>query len=115
METEGIDFENLDLSDNALESVIAVERLCKSVCLETPLSHFSTAHDKHKTPNIYQPVPIGFLEGMELTTTINTNSKTGKQLEANSNCFSDKVNDTLHGRLHSDSPEFCNAVIYMGC
>jgi hypothetical protein len=53
METEGIDFENLDLSDNALESVIAVERLCKSVCLETPLSHFSTAHDKHKTPNIY--------------------------------------------------------------
>ena len=60
METEGIDLENLDLSDNALESVIAVERLCKSVCLETPLSHFSTVYDKHKTPNIYQPGPIGF-------------------------------------------------------
>jgi hypothetical protein len=115
METEGIDFEKLDLSDNALESAIAVERLCKSVCLETPLSHFATAYNKQKTLNLYQSVPNGVLEAMELSTTVNTNSNTGKELEASLKCFKDKVNDTLHGRLHSDSPEFCNAVIYMGC
>ncbi|KAH8518953.1 hypothetical protein H0E87_000701 [Populus deltoides] len=109
METEGIDFEKLDLSDNALESAIAVERLCKSVCLETPLSHFATAYNKHKTLNLYQSVPNGVLEAMELSTTVNTNSNTGKELEASLKCFDDKVNDTLHGRLHSDSPAFSNA------
>ena len=109
METEGIDFEKLDLSDNALESAIAVERLCKSVCLETPLSHFATAYNKHKTLNLYQSVPNGVLEAMELSTTVNTNSNTGKELEASLKCFNDKVNDTLHGRLHSDSPAFSNA------
>lgn len=109
METEGIDFEKLDLSDSALESAIAVERLCKSVCLETPLSHFATAYNKHKTLNLYQSVPNGLLEVMELSTTVNTNSNTGKELEASSKCFNDKVNDTFHGRLYSDSPAFTNA------
>ncbi|KAJ6309416.1 hypothetical protein OIU77_015215, partial [Salix suchowensis] len=109
METEGIDFEKLDLSDSALESAIAVERLCKFVCLETPLSHFATAYNKHKTLNLYQSVPNGLLEVMELSTTVNTNSNTGKELEASSKCFNDKVNDTLHGRLYSDSPAFTNA------
>ncbi|KAJ6301798.1 hypothetical protein OIU77_016003 [Salix suchowensis] len=109
METEGIDFEKLDLSDSALESAIAVERLCKSVCLETPLSHFASAYNKHKTLNLYQSVPNGLLEVMELSTTVNTNSNTGKELEASSKCFNDKVNDTLHGRLYSDSPAFTNA------
>jgi hypothetical protein len=46
---------------------------------------------------------------MELSTTVNTNSNTGKELEASLKCFKDKVNDTLHGRLHSDSPAFSNA------
>ncbi|KAJ6754061.1 TROPONIN I [Salix purpurea] len=76
METEGIDFEKLDLSDSALESAFAVERLCKSVCLETPLSHFATAYNKHKTLNLYQSVPNGLLEVMELSTTVNTNTFT---------------------------------------
>ena len=109
METEGIDFEKLDLSNNALESAMAVERLCKSVCLETPLSHFATAYNKHKTLNLYQSVPNGVLETMELSTTVNTNSNTGTELEASLKCFNDNVNDTLHGRLHSDSPAFSNA------
>ncbi|CAK7324493.1 unnamed protein product [Dovyalis caffra] len=109
VENEGTDFGQLVLSDNALASAIAVERLCKSVCLETPLCHFSSAFNKHKTLNLNHSVPNGVLEGMEMSTTVNMNSNTGKQLEASSNCFTDEVNDTLHGRLHSDSPALSNA------
>ncbi|GAV68824.1 Pkinase domain-containing protein/Lectin_legB domain-containing protein, partial [Cephalotus follicularis] len=63
---KGINFEKLDLTKSSVERACVLEQLCKSACLNTPLSHFSNTHKLHKTPKLYQSVPNGLLECMDL-------------------------------------------------
>lgn len=106
---EGINFDRLDLPDGAIERASVLERLCKSACLQTPLSHFSTTYELHKTLNLYQSIPTGLLESMEPRSTLNAIADTGKQLGTSSSCLNGEVNSAFHGRLHSDCLPFSNA------
>ncbi|WCJ33101.1 hypothetical protein M5689_014482 [Euphorbia peplus] len=62
---EGINFDKLDLLPNALRTGSNLEQFCKSVSMCTPFSH-STAYESYEALNLYQSIPNGLLEGMEL-------------------------------------------------
>ncbi|XP_048235126.1 uncharacterized protein LOC8266953 [Ricinus communis] len=106
---EGNSFDNLDLPPAELGRASVLERLCKSTCLHTPLSHFSATYNLHEALNFYQSIPNGLLEGMELRSTLNMNGDGCKQLGANDNFLDEEINHDLHGRSHSISLPLSNA------
>lgn len=93
---EGISF---DLPNTAIERASVLEQLCRSACMNTPLSCSSTSHKLHRIPNLYQSVPNGLLEGINMKNTLSMNS-TGKQLH--NGCLSEEVGFAFHGRSYSD-------------
>lgn len=95
---EGISFDKFDLSDTAIEHASILEQLCRSACMNSPLSCSSTTYHSHTIPSLYQSVPNGLLEGMNLRSTFSMND-TGKQLS--SSCLSEEV-DCFHERSYSD-------------
>ena len=95
---EGISFDKFDLSDTAIERASILEQLCRSACMQTPLSCSSTTYHSRTIPSLYQSVPKGLLEGMNLRSTFSMND-TGKQLS--SSCLSEEV-DCFHGRSYSN-------------
>ncbi|XP_059441260.1 uncharacterized protein LOC132173702 [Corylus avellana] len=95
---EGISFDKFDLSDTAIERASILEQLCRSACMNSPLSCSSTTYHSHTIPSLYQSVPNGLLEGMNLRSTFSMND-TGKQLS--SSCLSEEV-DCFHERSYSD-------------
>ncbi|KAM4102645.1 hypothetical protein ACJW30_06G017400 [Castanea mollissima] len=93
---EGISF---DLPNTAIERASVLEQLCRSACMNTPLSFSSTSHKLHRIPGLYQSVPNGLLEGINTKSTLSMNS-TGKQLH--NGCLSEEVGFAFHGRSYSD-------------
>ncbi|KAK7842284.1 hypothetical protein CFP56_014145 [Quercus suber] len=93
---EGINF---DLPNTAIERASVLEQLCRSASMNTPLSCSSTSHQLHRIPSLYQSVPNGLLEGINMKSTLSMNS-TGKQLH--NGCLSEEVGFAFHGRSYSD-------------
>uniref|UniRef100_A0A803QDI6 Inner centromere protein ARK-binding domain-containing protein n=1 Tax=Cannabis sativa TaxID=3483 RepID=A0A803QDI6_CANSA len=62
---EGINFDKLSLPKTSIERASILEQLCRSVCLQTPVSCSSTFYGLDKISNLYQSVPTGLLEGMD--------------------------------------------------
>ncbi|KAM7252127.1 hypothetical protein ACFE04_024010 [Oxalis oulophora] len=79
----GINFENLELPMCAIERANALEQLCKSACMQTPLPNFSSPYKYHETDLLHKSVPNGLLECM------------------NPRGFN-PINDDSHVRSHSD-------------
>ncbi|XP_052177097.1 uncharacterized protein LOC127791336 [Diospyros lotus] len=79
---DAFNFEKLDLPRATIERVSALEQLCKSAIVHTPLSQFSTTFKLHRTLDPYQSVPNGLLEHMNLTSTLNIDDDCGKNLRA---------------------------------
>ncbi|XP_059666562.1 uncharacterized protein LOC132312277 [Cornus florida] len=83
----GINFDKLELPDSTIERASFLEQLCKSASMHnTPLSHFSATFKSHKTPELYQSVPNGLLERMELKSTLPLNDDGGMQFRASYSC-----------------------------
>nr|POE92281.1 hypothetical protein CFP56_48397 [Quercus suber] len=93
---EGINF---DLPNTAIERASVLEQLCRSASMNTPLSCSSTSYQLHRIPSLYQSVPNGLLEGINMKSTLSMNS-TGKQLH--NGCLSEEVGFAFHGRSYSD-------------
>ncbi|KAF8031719.1 hypothetical protein BT93_D0822 [Corymbia citriodora subsp. variegata] len=90
-------FEKLDVQDGITEHASTQQLLSKSASVHTPLSHFSTAYKLHKAPNLYNSVPNGLLEYMDIGSTFYMNECNGV------NSFSNKeVEQAPYGRSHSD-------------
>ncbi|KAM6552587.1 hypothetical protein CsatB_013349 [Cannabis sativa] len=60
-----ISFDKLSLPNTSIERASILEELCRSTCLQTPVSCSSVSNKLPKFSNIYQSVPTGLLEGMD--------------------------------------------------
>ncbi|KAL5735653.1 hypothetical protein ACOSQ2_030441 [Xanthoceras sorbifolium] len=105
---EDISFK-LNLPITSTERASLLEQLCKSACMHTPLSHFSTTYKLHGAPNLYQSVPNGLLECIDMKSNLEVNDDIGKQLKASYNYFKEEVNQALPERSHSDCLPLSNA------
>lgn len=106
---EGISFEKLDLPKTTIERASWLEQLCKSACIHTPLSHFSTTYKLHQAPNLYQSVPNGLLECIDLRSDPSVHDGIVKQLKVSYNCFNEEANQAFQGRSYSDCLPFSSA------
>ncbi|PON94007.1 Inner centromere protein, ARK-binding domain containing protein [Trema orientale] len=96
---EGISFEKLNLPKTSVERAGLLEQLCRSACLPTPASCSSTPYKLHKISNLYQSVPTGLLEGMDMKNKLPINDfvklKGYDRLSEDFNC-------AFQGRSYSD-------------
>lgn len=97
---EGISLDKLNLPTPTIESTSMVEQLCKSSYGQTPVSYSSASLNLHRIPNVFQSVPNGLLEGIDLRTKLPTNN-TVKQLKNGYGCLSE-VSCAFSGRSYSD-------------
>ncbi|KAF3453303.1 hypothetical protein FNV43_RR03743 [Rhamnella rubrinervis] len=97
---EGIGLDKLKLPTPTIESSCMVEQLCKPPCVQTPVSYSSASLNLHRVPNVFQSVPNGLLEGIDLRTRLPTNN-TVKQLKNDYGCLSE-VSCAFNGRSYSD-------------
>ncbi|KAI8012016.1 hypothetical protein LOK49_LG06G00328 [Camellia lanceoleosa] len=105
---DAISFNKLDLPSTIVKRTSVLEQLCKSASRHTPLSEFSATFKLHGTPDLYQSVPNGLLEHMDLRSTLNLNDDGGKQLRASYSCV-DEVKCALEGVLYSDCVPYTDA------
>ncbi|CAL5390268.1 unnamed protein product [Camellia sinensis] len=105
---DAISFDKLDLPSTTVKRASVLEQLCKSASRHTPLSEFSATFKLHGTPDLYQSVPNGLLEHMDLRSTLNLNDDGGKQLRASYSCV-DEVKCAFEGVLYSDCVPYTDA------
>ncbi|XP_028114454.1 DNA ligase 1-like [Camellia sinensis] len=98
----------LDLPSTTVKRASVLEQLCKSASRHTPLSEFSATFKLHGTPDLYQSVPNGLLEHMDLRSTLNLNDDGGKELRASYICV-DEVKCAFEGVLYSDCVPYTDA------
>ncbi|XVE50850.1 hypothetical protein DITRI_Ditri01bG0197000 [Diplodiscus trichospermus] len=94
---DGISFDGLDLPKTTIERASLLEQLCKSACIHTPLSQLPT-YRLHRTTELYQSVPSGLLECVELRSTLPEYNDKRSQLKVSTSCFGEDPNhDFLRG------------------
>lgn len=91
----------LNLPQTTLERASILEQLCKSACMQTPLSDFSTTYKLHGVSDQYQSVPNGLLECIDMKSNLDLDGKNGMQLKVSYNFFKEEVNQSLEERSHS--------------
>ncbi|XP_017616770.1 uncharacterized protein LOC108461440 isoform X2 [Gossypium arboreum] len=89
---EGIGFEKLHLSNPTIERASLLEQLCKSACTHTPLPQFPTTCRMHQATGLYQSVPKGLLECMDLRSTLPKSDDRKSHLKVSSSCFGEEAN-----------------------
>ncbi|KAB2048996.1 hypothetical protein ES319_A13G147400v1 [Gossypium barbadense] len=89
---EGIGFEKLHLSNPTIERASLLEQLCKSACTHTPLPQFPTTCRMHQATGLYQSVPKGLLECMDLRSTLPKSDDRKSHLKVSSSCFGEETN-----------------------
>ncbi|PPD95043.1 hypothetical protein GOBAR_DD07917 [Gossypium barbadense] len=106
---EGISFHSLDLPKTTIECAGLLEQLCKSACVDTPLSQFPTTYRWQRTTDLYQSVPNGLLECMNLNSTLLNNDALKGQLKVSSSCFGEDINHAFLGGSFSDCLPFSSS------
>ncbi|XP_062078880.1 uncharacterized protein LOC133783311 isoform X2 [Humulus lupulus] len=86
---ERIRFDKLSLPKTSIEHASILEQLCRSACLQTPVSCSSASYKLPKISNLYQSVPTGLLEGMD-------------KPKDDYGCLSEVFNCSFEGRSYSD-------------
>ncbi|KAK9269042.1 hypothetical protein L1049_000810 [Liquidambar formosana] len=107
----GINFHGMDLPNSTTERASALEHFHKSANMHTPFPPFSTTYKLQKTPDLYQSVPNGLLERIDMKNALLDNDDGGKQYEASHSYMNDEVNCAFQVRSYSDgllysSPRF---------
>ncbi|PPS04229.1 hypothetical protein GOBAR_AA16422 [Gossypium barbadense] len=106
---EGISFHSLDLPKTTIECAGLLEQLCKSACVDTPLSQFPTTYRWQRTTDLYQSVPNGLLECMNLNSTLLNNDALKGQLKVSTSCFGEDINNAFLGGSFSDCLPFSSS------
>ncbi|KAI3456809.1 hypothetical protein Pfo_013472 [Paulownia fortunei] len=91
---DGIYFDKLNLPRTTIERASILAEICRSASLDKPSSHFSSAFEFQETQNLFQSVPNGHLEHLDLGSTLPLNSEVGSS--------ADNYNDALEGMPYSD-------------
>lgn len=97
---EGISFDKLNLPKTSVDSASLLEQLCKSSCLQTPVSCSSTPYKLPKISNLYQSVPTGLLEGIDIKNKLLLNDSFKQK--GGYGCLSENFSCAFQGRSYSD-------------
>ncbi|KAM1697546.1 hypothetical protein FF2_028615 [Malus domestica] len=95
---KGISFDEWNLPSTTIEHVSILEQLCQSACMQTPVVCSLASNKLHKIPNLYQSVPTGLLEGVDMRTM----NDAVKQLKDGHSYSSEEVGQAFYGRSYSD-------------
>ncbi|XP_022936496.1 uncharacterized protein LOC111443094 isoform X2 [Cucurbita moschata] len=92
----GINFDKLDLSKCMIERASILEKICKSACINSTLSSPSESFRLNKVTDLYNSLPNGLLECMDLKNNLLMNDQ-NKLLKDGSNSLNGEVNCSPHG------------------
>ncbi|KAM2056299.1 hypothetical protein ACFX16_029126 [Malus domestica] len=95
---KGISFDEWNLPSTTIEHASILEQLCQSACMQTPVACSSASNKLHKIPYLYQSVPTGLLEGVDMRTM----NDAVKQLKDGHSYSSEEVGQAFYGRSYSD-------------
>ncbi|KAB2604108.1 hypothetical protein D8674_039058 [Pyrus ussuriensis x Pyrus communis] len=95
---KGISFDEWNLPSTTIEHASILEHLCQSACMQTPVVCSSASNKLHKIPNLYQSVPTGLLEGVDMRTM----NDVVKQLKDGHSYLNEEVGQAFYGRSYSD-------------
>lgn len=88
---ERISIDKLELPKTSLERASLLEKLCRSACVQTPFSPFSTSYEM-----AYHSVPKGLLERMDMENFLSVDSDTIPKVGTSS--FSEEINLAIHAK-----------------
>ncbi|KAI3703076.1 hypothetical protein L6452_28831 [Arctium lappa] len=77
-----IDFDTLEIPNTTFARASILEQICKSASTQTPLSQFSSTFKQHQIQDLYGLVADGFLEHMDLGSTMSLEEDSEKHLRA---------------------------------
>ncbi|XP_043689972.1 uncharacterized protein LOC122640790 [Telopea speciosissima] len=97
-----IDFDHSDLLSTSIGQIKILEQLYRSSKMLTPLPHASTKYKVHKTPDIYQSLPNGLLEHMDMRNSLLFNANESKQAKCRYDGIIEEVFRPFLGRSYSD-------------
>ncbi|XP_023524618.1 titin homolog isoform X1 [Cucurbita pepo subsp. pepo] len=97
----GINFDKLDLSKCLIERASILEKLCKSACINSPLSSSLESFKLNKVTDLYHSLPNGLPESMDLGSNLLMNDQ-NNLLKDGSNFLNREVIYSPHGRSFSD-------------
>ncbi|XP_038898801.1 uncharacterized protein LOC120086303 [Benincasa hispida] len=92
----GINFDKLELSKCMIERASILEKICKSACINSPLSSSSESFQLNKVTDLYHSLPNGLLESMDSKSNLLMNDQ-NKLLKDGSNFLNGEVNCSPHG------------------
>ncbi|XP_050112546.1 uncharacterized protein LOC126591052 isoform X3 [Malus sylvestris] len=95
---KGVGFDEWNLPSTTIEHASILEQLCQSACMQTPVACSSASYKLHNIPNLYQSVPTGLLEGVDMRTM----NDAVKQLRDGHSCSSEEVGQAFYARSYSD-------------
>ncbi|KAJ4982405.1 hypothetical protein NE237_033242 [Protea cynaroides] len=96
----GLDHSDLLSTLNGQDNIL--EQLYRSSSVLTPLPLASTEYNVHRTPDIFQSLPNGLLEHMNLRNSLLFNADESKQVKCSYNGMGEEVDCTFLGRSYSD-------------
>ncbi|KAK6149413.1 hypothetical protein DH2020_016938 [Rehmannia glutinosa] len=106
--SDGIDFDKLNLPWTTIERASILVEICRSTSMDKPSSHFSSAFEFQGTQKLFQSVPNGHLEHLDLASSLPLNSDVGKQLQSGSSS-ADDYKEALEGLPYSDCLPYSGA------
>ncbi|KAI3828360.1 hypothetical protein L1987_02460 [Smallanthus sonchifolius] len=77
----GIDLDTLEIPSTTIERASIIEQICKSACMQTPLSQFSSTFKQHQVQGLYGLMADGILDHMDLGTTVSIDEESRKHLQ----------------------------------
>ncbi|KAM2613751.1 hypothetical protein TB2_028453 [Malus domestica] len=95
---KGISVDEWNLPSTTIEHASILEQLCQSACMQTPVACSSASNKLHKIPYLYQSVPTGLLEGVDMRTM----NDAVKQLKDGHSYSSVEVGQAFYGRSYSN-------------
>ncbi|KAH0733524.1 hypothetical protein KY289_004712 [Solanum tuberosum] len=88
-----LDITQLEINyETTIQRASILEQICKSASAHTPLSHFTSSFGFDRAQNLYQSLPNGLLEHLDLSTFL-SEEDVNKQVRASGNCM-DEVKDS---------------------
>ncbi|TYK07975.1 titin-like protein [Cucumis melo var. makuwa] len=92
----GINLDTLELSKCMIERASILEKICKSACIDSPLSSSSESFKLNKVADLYHSLSNGLLESVDLKSKLLMKDQ-NKLLKDGSNFLNGEVNCSPHG------------------
>ncbi|KAL3851131.1 hypothetical protein ACJIZ3_013013 [Penstemon smallii] len=104
----GVDLDKLNLPSDTIERASILAKICRSASLETPLSSSASAFDFQGTQNLFQSVPNGRTEHLDLSSTLPLDAEVDTQLGFGDSLVND-AKDAIERMQYSDCLPYSGA------